>query len=91
MKYMRDRRTGEVMPMNADALRHDDMMPVEIPDPAKMIQVKRGIAYLPEKYVFGSEAEAPEEPPAPKHKRGRPKRTEDAIDVQDSDPTVDDE
>ena len=76
MKMLRHRETGEVMPMNADTARNDNMVPVEVPDPEKMISYTRGVAYIEEKHIFGAEDDdAPAEPaPAPKRKsRAKPK------------------
>lgn len=57
-KMLRHRKTGELMPMNADTARHEDMMTVEMPDMSKMEQL-RGVAHLTEKHVFDSVEDAP--------------------------------
>lgn len=83
-KMLRHRKTGELMPMNGDVARHDDMVPVDVPDP-KVIRITRGVAYLDEKHVFeGIDADdVPQEPPAPatKKKRAPRKKKESAVDT----------
>lgn len=78
MKMLRHRDTGEVMPMNADTARNDNMVPIEVPDPKKMITYTRGVAYIEEKHIFGEVEEAPEAPeaPAPAPKKRRRKAAE---------------
>jgi hypothetical protein len=69
MKMLRHRDTGEVMPMNADVARNENMVSIEVPDPKTMITFIRGVAYIEEKDIFG-EVEAA---PAPPKKRARKK------------------
>ena len=72
MKMLRHRETGEVMPMNADTARNEHMVPIEVPDPAKMITYTRGVAYIEEKHIFGAEdGEDVPADPAPKKTRRR--------------------
>lgn len=88
-RMLRHRKTGEVVPMNADLQRHDDMVAVDVPDVSKLTSV-RGVTVLEEKYVFEDVEEPPTEPdsiadptpPAPKPRRRRAKK--------DADPTTGD-
>jgi hypothetical protein len=85
MKMLRHRETGEVMPMNADTARNDNMVPVEVPDPEKMISYNRGVAYIEEQHIFGArDDDAPAEP-APKRKsrvKAKPKQEPELADVE---------
>ena len=63
-KMLRHRKTGELMPMNADTARHDEMMAVEVPD-TSVIRYTRGVAYLDERHVFEGAEPAPAPAPAP--------------------------
>jgi len=90
---LRNRKTGEIMPMNGDLARHDDMIPVSLPDMSKVVY-RRGVAYLDEKHIFEDVDDAPEEPttppPAPKAKsrakKSAPKAAvsaDDGVDLSD--------
>lgn len=81
-KMLRHRKTGELMPMNADTARHDEMMAVEVPDPS-VIRYTRGVSYLDEKHVFEG-AEAPAAPdPAPAPAPEPTAEAEDDVDLSD--------
>jgi hypothetical protein len=57
-KMLRHRKTGELLPMNADTARHDDMMAVDVPDLSKA-RMTRGNMYLDERFVFEGAEDLP--------------------------------
>lgn len=89
-KMLRHRKTGELMPMNADTARHDDMMAVEVPD-SSVIRVTRGVTYLDEKHVFEGAEEPPAPAPAPAPAPEPTVEDEDDVDLSDIDLPDDDD
>lgn len=86
---LRNRKTGELMGMNPDMARHDDMIPIDVPD-LSVAETRRGLLYLSEKHVFENVESAPEPP----KKRTRIKRAstveEPAVVEENTSPESDD-